>query len=80
MNRTRCPHCRGKLEQGQRIHPECITPWADAQAEKAKRTAQKQARVAAKVEMAETRRRKEVEYTADTDKAPRRKDGVCKSI
>ena len=37
MNRTRCPHCRGKLEQGQRIHAECIAPWADAQAEKAKR-------------------------------------------
>lgn len=59
MIRTRCLHCRGKLEQGQRIHAECITPWADAQAEKAKRTAQKQARMAAKVERAETRRRKE---------------------
>lgn len=59
MNRTRCPHCKAKLEQGQRIHPECIGPWADAQAEKAKRTAQKQARMAAKVERAETRRRKE---------------------
>lgn len=59
FRRTRCPHCKAKLEQGQRIHAECINPWADAQAEKAKRTAQKQARMAAKVERAETRRRKE---------------------
>lgn len=59
MNRTRCPHCKAKLEQGQRIHAECIAPWSDAQAAKAKRTAQKQARMAAKVERAETRRRKE---------------------
>lgn len=59
MIRTRCPHCKGKLEHGHRIHAECIAPWADAQAEKAKRTAQKQARMAAKVERAETRRRKE---------------------
>lgn len=59
FRRTRCPHCKAKLEQGQRIHAECIAPWADAQAEKAKRTAQKQARMAAKVERAETRRRKE---------------------
>ena len=59
MIRTRCPHCKAKLEQGQRIHAECIAPWSDAQAAKAKRTAQKQARMAAKVERAETRRRKE---------------------
>lgn len=59
FRRTRCPHCKAKLEHGQRIHAECIAPWADAQAEKAKRTAQKQARMAAKVERAETRRRKE---------------------
>ena len=59
FRRTRCPHCKGKLEQGHRIHAECIAPWSDAQAEKAKRTAQKQARMAAKVERAETRRRNE---------------------
>lgn len=54
-----CPNCRGKLEQGQRIHPECITPWADAQAEKAKRAEAKMARAAAKVERASIRARKE---------------------
>ena len=59
MNRTRCPHCKAKLEQGQRIHPECIAPWADAQAEKAKRAEAKRARAAAKVERASIRARKE---------------------
>lgn len=59
MIRTRCPHCKGKLEQGQRIHAECITPWADAQAEKAKRAEAKKARAAAKVERASIRARKE---------------------
>lgn len=41
-----CPHCKGKLEQGQRIHISCIGPWADAQAEKAKRAEAKKARAA----------------------------------
>ena len=59
FRRTTCPHCRAKLENGQRIHAECIAPWADAQAEKAKRAEAKKARAAAKVERAETRRRKE---------------------
>jgi hypothetical protein len=59
FRRTLCPHCKGKLEQGQRIHISCIGPWADAQAEKAKRTAQKQARMAAKVERASIKARKE---------------------
>ncbi|MGX5662226.1 recombination protein NinG [Diaphorobacter nitroreducens] len=59
FRRTRCPHCKAKLEAGQRIHPECIEPWADAQAAKAERAAKKKARAAAKVELAETRRRKE---------------------
>ena len=54
-----CPHCRGKLETGQRIHPECIDGYAEAQAAKAERAEAKKARAAAKVERAETRRRKE---------------------
>ena len=54
-----CPHCRGKLETGQRIHAECVAPWADAQAEKAKRADAKAARMAAKVERASIRARKE---------------------
>ena len=54
-----CPHCRAKLETGQRIHAECIAPWADAQAEKAKRAEAKMARAAAKVERASIKARKE---------------------
>lgn len=59
FRRTRCPHCKGKLEPGQRIHPECINGYAEAQAAKAERAEAKKARAAAKVERAETRRRKE---------------------
>ena len=59
FRRTRCPHCKAKLEAGQRIHPECIEPWAEAQAAKKEREDAKRARAAAKVERAETKRRKE---------------------
>lgn len=59
FRRTRCPHCKGKLEQGQRIHPECIDGYAEAQAEKAKRADAKAARMAAKVERASIKARKE---------------------
>ena len=54
-----CPHCRAKLEPGQRIHSECIAPWADSQAEKAKRAEAKMARADAKVERASIKARKE---------------------
>lgn len=59
FRRTTCPHCRGKLETGQRIHPACIDGYAEAQAAKAERAEAKKARAAAKVDRAETRRRKE---------------------
>lgn len=59
FRRAKCPHCKGKLDPGQRIHPACIAPWADAQEVKAQRKADKQARMAAKVERTETRRRRE---------------------
>lgn len=59
FRRTRCPHCKGKLEQGLRIHPGCIDGYAEAQAAKTARAQDKKARMAAKVERAETRRRKE---------------------
>lgn len=63
FRRTRCPHCKGKLDQGQRIHPECIDGYAEAQAAKAERAEAKKVRAAAKVERAETRRRKEAMKT-----------------
>ncbi len=59
FRRTRCPHCKGKLEAGQRIHPECIDDYAEAEGAKAERKRLKQERMAAKVEKAEARRRKE---------------------
>ena len=59
FRRTRCPQCRAKLDPGQRIHPDCIAPYAEAQAAKAERTRAKKARLDAKVERAEIRRRKE---------------------
>jgi len=69
FRRTTCPHCKGKLEQGQRIHISCIGPWADAQAEKAKRAEAKKARAAAKVERASIRARKEAIKTLPALKA-----------
>ena len=57
--RTRCPHCKGKLAQGQRIHADCIAPWADAQKAKKERAQAKAARAAAKVERAGIRARRE---------------------
>lgn len=59
FRRKTCPHCRSKLEAGQRIHSQCIDGYAEAEAAKAKRKAEKQARMAAKVERATTRARKE---------------------
>jgi hypothetical protein len=59
MRRTRCPHCKAKLQPNQRIHPECIEGYAEAQAEKAGRAAAKRQAVEAKAELAETRKRKE---------------------
>lgn len=59
FRRTRCPHCKAKLEGGQRIHPDCIDAYADAQAAKAERVQAKAVRMAGKVEKAEMRRRKE---------------------
>lgn len=58
-NRTRCPHCKAKLEAGQRIHPECIDDYAEAQAAKAERKKAKEARAAAKVQKAEDRKKRE---------------------
>ena len=57
--RTRCPHCKGKLDQGQRIHPTCINGYADARAEKARRKAKKLAQSAARIIRQEDAKRKE---------------------
>ena len=54
-----CPHCRGKLETGQRIHPACIDPWLEAQQAKKERADAKAARMAAKADRASIKKRKE---------------------
>ena len=59
FRRTRCPHCKAKLDTGQRIHPDCIDGYVEAQAAKRERAEAKAARAAAKVERAEIRKRKE---------------------
>lgn len=74
FRRTRCPHCRNKLEAGQRIHPECIEGYAEAQEAKAKRKAEKQARMQARVERAEFKRRK------DDLKSPTEWEQECRAI
>lgn len=63
FRRTRCPHCKGKLDQGQKLHPECIDGYAEALAAKAERAKAKAERMAARVEREETRRRKEKAMT-----------------
>ena len=60
-----CPHCRAKLETGQRIHISCIDGYADAQAEKAKRAEAKMARAAAKEQAANRRRHTAVARDVD---------------
>lgn len=62
--RTTCPHCKVKFSeedraQHRRIHPSCIPAYADAQEAKAQRKAEKQARMAAKVERALDRKKRE---------------------
>lgn len=62
--RTTCPHCREKFSDEdkalhRRIHPSCIPAYAEEQEAKANRKAEKQARMAAKVERAIDRRKKQ---------------------
>jgi len=59
MKRSLCPHCRKRLEEGQRIHPECIDGYATAQAARLEREGWKRSREAIRAEKAETRKRKE---------------------
>lgn len=59
MKRSLCPHCKRRLADGERIHQECIDPWADAQAAKAQRKQAKVQRAAQKAEKAEIKARKE---------------------
>ena len=62
FNRTRCAHCKQKFipdRPSQIVHLECVEAWALAQAAKREREEAKKARMAAGVERAETKRRKD---------------------
>lgn len=59
MKHSLCPHCRKRLEEGLRIHHECVEAWAIAQAAKGERKRAKEARAAAKVERAKDRKKRE---------------------
>lgn len=58
MRRSLCPHCRKRLDQGQRIHLECVDGFADAQEAKALRAQAKKVRADKKAERVEIRERK----------------------
>jgi hypothetical protein len=59
MRRSLCPHCRKRLDQGQRIHPECVDGYADAQEAKALRAQARKVRADKAKENKDTRERKE---------------------
>lgn len=59
MKRTRCPSCKGKLIDGQRIHPECIDVFAQQQECKANRAKAKTASIELKKERATDKAKKE---------------------
>lgn len=59
MRRTTCPQCRRKLGDGERIHTECVSAWADTRAAKAERAQAKAIKTAAKEDRELTKRRKE---------------------
>lgn len=74
FRRTTCPHCRRKLSDGQRIHPECIAGYADAQQARADRANAKAYKAAQKLDREETKLRKEAikrlsKYKVEAQKA-----------
>ena len=56
---ARCPHCKRKMDAGLRIHPACIDEYAQAQAAKSARAQAKRVLMAAKVDKALTRAKRE---------------------
>lgn len=59
MKRSLCPHCRKRLQEGQRIHPECVDGFAAAIQAKRERDEWKKSREAIRAEKADIRQRKE---------------------
>ena len=58
MTRKKCQHCKRNLAESERIHKECIEPYAEARAQKAKRKAKKLAQSAARIIRQEDAKRK----------------------
>lgn len=59
IRRALCPQCKRRLDPGERIHTACIDAFAEARAAKAERAAAKRAKDAARVERAETAKKKQ---------------------
>lgn len=59
MTRKKCQHCKRNLAEGERIHKECIEPYAEALAQKAERKAKKLAQSAARIIRQEDAKRKD---------------------
>lgn len=58
MKSTRCPHCKEKLLEGQRIHAECVEGWWTAQTAKRKAQAERAAAKRRKVDRQTDRARR----------------------
>jgi hypothetical protein len=58
MRSSRCPHCKTKLPEGYRIHPECVDEWFKAQTAKKKAQAERAAAKKRKVDRATDRARR----------------------
>jgi hypothetical protein len=58
MRSSRCPHCKNKLPDGYRIHPECVDEWFKAQAAKKKAQAERAAAKKRKMDRATDRARR----------------------
>jgi hypothetical protein len=56
---ARCPHCKKKMDSGQRIHPACIEGFSQAKEAKSIRAHAKRVLMAAKVDKALTRQKRE---------------------
>lgn len=66
FRRTTCAHCRKKLvpeRHSQIVHVECAPEWGEAQAAKREREEAKKARMAARVERAQDRKKREEQKT-----------------
>lgn len=73
LRSTRCPHCKKKLPDGYRIHPECVEGWFAAKQKKDRAKAAKAAAERRKMDRAQDRaRRRALETIPELIKAAQR--------